>query len=230
MKCANCGEEVNMEMANQCEEKKKVQEEQIKYTPTNWFDYTIQSDGTLMIDKLLECAADEVVIQGEVNNRIVTVIGRSVFRGSRARSIKIPDSVNRIEKSAFSECNCEVIDIPCGVVNIDVETFRASVKLTSVTLPAGLKIINTEAFAYCYKLESVVLPEGVEYIGESAFTECRCLKRIVIPDSVEVIRKKAFACSMGSIAVFMTRKTADRLTKADYLRELGENCKIGYID
>ena len=68
----------------------------------------------------------------------------------------IPNTVNKIESSAFYGCTA----------------------LTSITIPDGVTTIGSSAFLGCTSLTSVTIPSGVTSIGSSAFSGCTSLVEI----------------------------------------------------
>lgn len=90
--------------------------------------------------------------------------------GKQDANFTIPDSVTRIEESAFSHCKT----------------------LTSISIPSNVTSIGPQAFLYCTNLSSVSLENGLTSIEEWAFQGCRNLLSIEIPSSVKDIEDKAF--------------------------------------
>ena len=84
--------------------------------------------------------------------------------------IVIPNSVKRIGKGAFLECN----------------------SLKSVIIPEGVEIIENYTFAECHWLEKVVLPSTLKEIKPYAFKNCFSLSSIIIPSSVHTCPWEAF--------------------------------------
>ena len=100
-----------------------------------------------------------------------TEIKRECFGGTHGmhlRSIRIPDSVTKIDDYAFSRAGFRSISLPAGITEI----------------PDGL-------FNQCSKLTDVRIPDGVTRIGARAFADSR-VRLLVIPDSVTEIAPNAF--------------------------------------
>lgn len=91
------------------------------------------------------------------------VIANSAFYGLRCiKSVDIPDSVNRIEKSAFGCCGAESITIGEGVEYIGWYAFQYCGFLKSITITKGLKTLSQSAFQHCAALESVIYEEDCQ--------------------------------------------------------------------
>lgn len=65
------------------------------------------------------------------------------------KQVRIPDSVEKIGKAAFCNCN----------------------SLEEITLPAHLKKIEDTVFSQCYQLKKILIPESVEEIGVDSFKQ-----------------------------------------------------------
>ena len=164
-----------------------------------------------------ETASGAVVIPSTIEGKPVTSIGESAFRYcERLTKITIPDSVTRIEKQAFSDCEglnsvtignsvisigesafyCCIslmkVNIPEGVTNIGYSAFRLCENLGSITISDSVINIGDRAFRYCTSLASIILPENLTIIGEQTFRDCVSLTSVTISDSVISIGERAF--------------------------------------
>ena len=102
-------------------------------------------------------------------------------------SVNIPDSVKKIDDSAFINCSSWIRNEP---------------------LPACLVEIGDSAFSGCtsWKLDDVVFPETMTSIGSLAFNNVN-IKRVLIPASVNEIGSDAFSKSI-SLKIYGERDTA----------------------
>ncbi|MDL2309423.1 leucine-rich repeat protein [Bacteroidales bacterium OttesenSCG-928-C03] len=100
-------------------------------------------------------------------------------QGKQATTYTIPNSVNIIERCAFSNCS----------------------NLSDITLPDSGTFIGDNAFFNCSNLISIAIPNGVTSIGELAFYACRSLTSIILPNSVTSIGKQAFYACTGLTSV-----------------------------
>lgn len=93
------------------------------------------------------------------------------FRGFyNLTSVVLPESVKKVGKSTFEQCqSLESIDLS-GVTELDTENL----------------------FTNCYSLKSVVLPDNLTEIGPYMFSNCKSLVSLTIPQSVTVIGKMPF--------------------------------------
>ncbi len=102
-------------------------------------------------------------------NFAVTAIAEGAFANSKVTEVVIPNSVTRIEESAFA----------------------FAIDLTDVTLPLEL----TEVPDYCFagtSLVNILVPEGVKEVGEGAFKDCVMLHTVMLPASLKYIDDYAF--------------------------------------
>lgn len=77
----------------------------------------------------------------------VTEIGEGTFECSYMPSVRLPSTLEKIEKQAFMHAH----------------------NLTKITLPDGLETIGDEAFDGCYFKKAIVLPASIKSIGKKAF-------------------------------------------------------------
>lgn len=87
--------------------------------------------------------------------------------------------------------NEEVVTIPEGVVEIDLNAFKDHRRLKKVNFPSTLKIIGDCAFCDCNRLEEAIIPEGVEVIGNGAF-EYSGISKVTLPSTLKELHSDAF--------------------------------------
>lgn len=134
------------------------------------------------INGIIEIATN-TLIAGCKNTIIpdgVEIIGVGVFRGcSTLNSITIPNTVKRIESSAFGHSGLTSLELPNSVEYIGLASFAGCTKLLSVTIPNSVTTIEEQAFFICYNMESVIIPSSVTYIGKEAFSWCSRLESVI---------------------------------------------------
>lgn len=102
-------------------------------------------------------------------------------------ALTIPNSVTRIEDSAFSCTSLKSVIIPSSVTYLGESVFWGCDELTTVSLPDNLKIIPEYMFGDCLSLASITIPKSVTSIGSHAFYHCESLVSVEIPASVTFI-------------------------------------------
>lgn len=123
----------------------------------------------------------------------VIEIGERCFKGSKIKSVVIPDSVTKIDYCAFWGCgNLTSITIPDSVTTIGNSAFARCSALSSISIPNSVKCIGKYTFQGCLELTSIEMPDSLTSIGEYAFSICPKLTSIEIPKSVTNIGEKAF--------------------------------------
>lgn len=123
----------------------------------------------------------------------VEVIKESAFSDCHIRSVVMPDSLKKIEKWAFIYCHeLECVDFGKGITKIgihgviDNDTFMRCNNLKHVVIPSQVKVIERGVFSHS-GLESITLQEGLETIHCNVFTYCKDLKSIRLPESLNIL-------------------------------------------
>lgn len=119
-------------------------------------------------------------------------IHQSAFKNCRINGVKFPESMRRIESSAFCWCrNLKVVEMNDGLEYILDTAFYSCRKLKKVKFSKKLKKISYGAF-YNTNLKKITLPEGLTRIGANAFARCH-LKDVHLPDSLVSIGDGTFS-------------------------------------
>ena len=137
-----------------------------------------------------------ITIPSEIRGLPVVEIAGGAFANCISlTSVSIPDSIIKINESAFSGCD-NLIQTEDDISYVDKWVIKANKYnnyLTNPTLRQNTKGIADAAFADCESLTDITIPKGVLTIGNSAFRRCSSLININIPDSVTKIGESAFA-------------------------------------
>lgn len=115
----------------------------------------------------------------------ITGIGEfAVAYAINLNSLKLPSTLKKIGKSAFTDCielSPDVFTLPASLEHIENQAFYQCRSLKGeLILPDGLKSIKTGAF-YHAKISNANFPESLEYIGADAFSGCN-LESISLPN------------------------------------------------
>ena len=104
----------------------------------------------------------------KVKNGTQTITDNA-FYGSSIEEVEMPDSVKRLRKCAFYDCQ----------------------KLQKVKLSNSLKVIPDSCFNFCVSLHEIKIPDSVELIGECAFLDAE-LTNVDFGKNVRIIQYAAF--------------------------------------
>lgn len=121
------------------------------------------------------------------------IIGASAFSQYNRTSIDLPSSLRIIGDNAFMRSNLTSVVIPEGVDSVGVGAFAVSSELHRVDVPSTLRKISANTFVNCYNLTVVNLDEGVEEIGDNAFESTGVNDSLTLPSSLRKIGSQAFA-------------------------------------
>lgn len=116
-------------------------------------------------------------VDGNLYSTSETLVRYAV--GKTALNFAVPDTVQSIEKRAFSDCVAlQQVTIPGSVKSIEDGAFANCTSLTSINLPDSVTSIAKNTFANCTSLVNVTIGNGVTSIGEYAFLWCTSLTSI----------------------------------------------------
>lgn len=138
-------------------------------------------------------------------------IGEEAFYNSGITSLVVPESVETIDKLAFSHmANLTNATFPagCGITFSDCKNLKTAKitgnptvidnymfyecsQLTDFEIPGGVKKIGYAAF-YNTALKEAVIPASVTEIDDWAFGECQNLEKAVLSDGLKSIGGAAF--------------------------------------
>ena len=143
------------------------------YYNEEWFPAAIIDGDTQITDIIIP----EHAYDTSGTKYTITEIGDKAFRfystieyKSLFTSIKLPNTIRVIGKSAFEDCELLVnFNIPELVTEIKDRAFYGCEKLRSVEISGDLTSIGNSAFFGCISIESIYIPESVKQIGEMAF-------------------------------------------------------------
>ncbi|MBQ9800216.1 MAG: leucine-rich repeat domain-containing protein [Thermoguttaceae bacterium] len=128
-------------------------------TPANAFDWRLDADGRVVIQKLRDSSAVDVVVPARIDENPVVAIADAAFAyAGLLTSITLPESVEKIGANAFFRC----------------------VSLTDVALPNALREIDSSAFDLCESLRSLRLPDALETLAPDAFNRCASLTELLV--------------------------------------------------
>lgn len=146
-----------------------------------------------------------------------TTIDSSCFQYcTNLTSVTIPNSVTRINNSAFYNVGFTSFTLPSSVTDIGNQILCGCSNLTTITVESGNTtydsrdncnaIIETATNTLKQGCKTTIIPNTVTTIGQSAFFNFTNLTNIAIPSSVTTINNYAFerCTSLTSVTVLAT--------------------------
>lgn len=120
-------------------------------------------------------------------------IGTYAFQGTALTSVNIPDNVETIEESAFSQVKqLQEVHLPDSLTSLGRYAFASCRSLRTVKIPTKLKEIPWYTFDGCKSLQSVELHDSITGIGDYAFRNCD-LREITLSKSTTWVGGYAFS-------------------------------------
>lgn len=174
---------------------------------------------------IIESATGRLLLGSEGTTIVpdgVKVISSCAFYGSKIKKIKLPSSLETIERSAFVCCKeLKKLVIPGSVRRIHYEILMDS-GVEELVVENGVESIPQSAFYGCQKLRYVSLPESLKEFGRygAVFVDCPELVR------VDVDKDNEYYYSNGQVLVDKRTKTiidgwgTEICNAADFPKEL----------
>ncbi|MDO4503354.1 MAG: leucine-rich repeat domain-containing protein [Coriobacteriia bacterium] len=132
---------------------------------------------------------------------------KNVTDSPALKNVVIPDGVTTIGSSAFAGCKVEAVILPDSLEKIDGSAFLNN-QLQSVTLPSGVTTLGSSAFSVARPdlpkvLSTIILNEGLTTINSKAFSGCAATE-VVIPTTVTTLNKAAFQSSVNTVTALVS--------------------------
>ena len=206
------------------------------------FQYEIQSDGTVRIEKYLG-KGGTVIFPSEIEGYPVTALGYEttgwfihnelVGAEDPVKKIIIPEGIKRIEENAFSGfTNVGEISLPNSLEYIGEKAFYGMPGLKEITIPENVSFVGKRAFASSRSLKDVHVYGSV--VGEHMFSGCNYIENIYISGNVKTIGKYAFAYTTSVKKIIIEEGVEEigdgafYFTYADYIIVPESVKRIGY--
>lgn len=125
-------------------------------------------------------------VDGILYNKSMTTI--LAYPGGKTGDYQLPDSIRRIEESAFAGAvHLPGLVVPDAVTFMGAGAFQECKQLASIRLGRGITAILQSAFVNCESLTTVILPDTLRSLADLAFGGCPKLRHIIIPASVRTL-------------------------------------------
>ncbi|MCM1132427.1 MAG: leucine-rich repeat domain-containing protein [Ruminococcus flavefaciens] len=143
------------------------------------------------------CAVDGVLFTKDMKKLVCYPAKKS------GTSYTIPDGVEQLGIASVAETGLKEIIVPDSVNEIDRHAFSFNEKLEKIDLSGtSVETLDTMAFINCTSLNEVLLPETLTEIGLAVFFGCENLAEITLPSQLIVIGQSSFAgTSMMSVRI-----------------------------
>lgn len=105
----------------------------------------------------------------------------------------IPSGVQEIGENAFMSTDYTGITIPDTVTKIDKNAFSNCQSLQKVYIPDSVTDIEEGAFSGCFEISNLHISNNITVLNKNVFNDCSEVKDLTIPDSV----KKIYTGALG---------------------------------
>lgn len=103
-------------------------------------------------------------------NEGLKLIGKGAFKGCTSlETVELPNSLEIIGSTVFSESGLKQITLPEGVTTIGVQAFMNCAQLESISISESVTVINTNAFTGCLSMKSIFIPKTAMLEGTIIF-------------------------------------------------------------
>lgn len=98
----------------------------------------------------------------------------SIFQNSGIEEINLPNLIEWLASSTFSNCKNlrKVISLGTQITSIPSNSFQQCINLKTVPIPNTVTSIGYSAFQGCKALKNIIIPTEVTTIGGNAFYDC----------------------------------------------------------
>ena len=167
------------------------------------------------------------------NRYILSRDGKTLLRSANRKEAIIPEGVETIGPSAFSECcDLERVVMPSSVTKIDRLAFCSCKKLKEAILSPNIKTIEQHAFLHCSELGNLTLPESLEFLAD-AFSSCN-FERLVIPPRTVITNDFFFWHDLENIKKLTINLSADDFPQDEFNkarnRDIAAKIIMGFVD
>lgn len=123
----------------------------------------------------------------------------------------IPDGVKIIGEGAFQELRAKTLRIPQSLQKVGEKAFAFNSALLSVKIPKNTDIFEAGAFSYCMRLENIIFEDGIEKIPNGMFAHCG-IKTLSLPPSLKVVEENAF-CDCYLVETLILNEGLERIER-----------------
>ena len=124
---------------------------------------------------------DNVIFSKDMKKIIASV------QQNNHKNYNIPNGVEEISDNAFYGKNITGVTFPNTVTKIGKGAFMECNVLVKANIPNSVKIIEEKAFSNCHELKQLHLPENLTVLNKYVLMGCTQLDNLVIPASVKKI-------------------------------------------
>ena len=136
---------------------------------------------------------ENITIPKTYNHKKVTIIAQDAFRYSKFKTITIPNTIEKIEASAFANnSNLTTVNLNKNLKEIRGKAFKDCPKLTNIILPDSLTYLGGSAFKNDSSLTEITIPKKVTEIHGNTFENCKSLKTVNLHNNIKSIHAYAF--------------------------------------
>ncbi|MEE0929994.1 MAG: signal peptidase I [Acutalibacteraceae bacterium] len=202
------------------------------------YNYSVSDDNLITITGIKPnfASLSELTVPAEIKQKKVIGIGQFAFKNSVATIIKLPDTLEFIEKAAFYHCEKLIyVELPNNVKRIGENAFEGCRAMIDIKLPIHLTRIEGRMLSGCLSLNAITINDEVTFIGDSAFYGCDNLMTIYGGKNINTIKLNAFKVTRPVETNIITKNTylkkydwslfgrnATIVNNAELLRELDE--------
>lgn len=157
----------------------------------------------------------------------VRAIGILAFhQQSSLTKIVLPEGLNELQGIFFGCSKLEAIILPDSLESIPRSAFTDCVSLKTITLPKNLKSIGELAFYNCKSLTCIELPKKLESVETTVFMNCESLKEIFCYENTRLNGEYFVGCNSLKLLNILDSKTGQKVSEKKIIKCQNNYSKI----
>lgn len=161
----------------------------------------IENTRIIPYERLLKVNLEKNVENYEISNNYTVLLKKDpltlVYSLNGIKDVGLPFGLQVIGESSLAYSKISTLKLPNTLESIEKDAFAHSTELRTIDFIAKSSVaeIGENAFAFCEQMERIDLPASLQTLGSNAFGHCPNLEMAVFPINSQLTKMNGFACS-----------------------------------